>query len=144
MTSYEWKLDERTRFASRRLARLREALQDALAAEKKARKITFQAVAEAIGVNRSVVHRQLMGDENLTVRRLFELAWAIGWDVEFRLKRREIAAGSNQPRQECPAITIAATIATARPRVYGAVSTARGPVSPVSTVQPPTIGLRAA
>lgn len=82
MISYIFDIGERARKVGRFAASVREGLQYALFTEKGRRKLTQQQIASMIGVNRSVINRQVMGTENLTIRRVAELAWAIGWDVE--------------------------------------------------------------
>ena len=63
-------------------------LQRALVAEKAVRRISQQQIANMLGVNRSVVNRQFMGLANMTLRRVAELAWALGWDIAFELRKR--------------------------------------------------------
>ena len=95
MTSYVFDIGEKTRKASRFISHVRSELQRALVEEKTARKLTQQSIAEKISVNRSVVNRQFMGEENLTLRSVAELAWAMGWEPSFFLKKREMAPTNN-------------------------------------------------
>ncbi len=109
MDSYVFDIGERARKISRFVGRVRLELQRALTAEKRARKLSQQTIATMIGVNRSVINRQLMGTENLTIRRVAELAWAMGWEIDFKLRK----AGDSK-KQMMPALTSAAgSIATA-------------------------------
>lgn len=87
MNSYLFDIGGRARKISRFVGRVRGELQRALVEEKKLRKLSQQDIAHNIGVNRSVINRQLMGTENLTIRRVAELAWAMGWDIEFKMNR---------------------------------------------------------
>jgi hypothetical protein len=96
MTSYVFDIGEKDRKASRFIGHVRAELQKALVAEKHERKITQQQIADLIGVNRSVVNRQLMGTENLTLRSVGELAWALGWDAIFEL-RKPASVGNHVP-----------------------------------------------
>lgn len=96
MPSFEYVIDERSRAGSRFLSRVRDELQRALTAEKAQRKLTQQSIADKLGVNRSVVNRQFMGLENLTVRTIGELLWAIGWEPHFEAMKPESAAGANE------------------------------------------------
>jgi plasmid maintenance system antidote protein VapI len=89
MTSFVFDIGEKSRAVSRFIGHVRSELQRALAAEKAERRLTQQAIARAIGVNRSVINRQLIGYENLTLRSVAELAWALGWNPEFSLKKPE-------------------------------------------------------
>jgi transcriptional regulator with XRE-family HTH domain len=40
-------------------------------------------LAEKLGVDKSVVSRQLNGEQNLTLRSIAELAWALDRDIQF-------------------------------------------------------------
>ena len=89
MYSYLFDIGERARKASRFIGHVRSEIQRALIFEKKARKITQQEIANQLGVHRSVVNRQIMGIENLTLRSVADLAWALDWDIEFKLTKPE-------------------------------------------------------
>jgi len=52
-----------------------------------------------LGEHRSVINRQLTGLENLTLRRVAELAWALGWDIVFELRRPKELAEQATPLQ---------------------------------------------
>ena len=64
------------------------AFQRAFVAAKKERKLTQQQIAVMLGVDRSAINRRLLGRENMTQRSLAEMAWAMGYDVEFKLVPR--------------------------------------------------------
>jgi hypothetical protein len=36
---------------------------------------------------RPVINRQLLGKENMTLRSVAELAWALGWEIRFELRK---------------------------------------------------------
>ena len=97
MTSYVFDIGEKARKVSRFIGTVRSELQYALSKEKAARKkFTQQDIATLLGVNRSVINRQLIGTENMTLRRVAELAWALGWDIEFRLRKNNtVSLGNN-------------------------------------------------
>jgi len=95
MNSYVFDIGGKARKASRFIGHVRAELQKALIAEKAARKITQQEIANLLGVNRSVINRQLMGEENITLRRVAELAWALGWEIVFELRKPSAARGKN-------------------------------------------------
>jgi len=95
--SYELKIDPKKRAASRFIGKVRKALISAAIEEKELSGISQKDIAEAIGVHKSAVSRMLKGESNLTLRSVGELAWALGWDPDFSLKRRAAAsAQSNQ------------------------------------------------
>lgn len=108
MPSYEYKIDEQSRVGSRFIGRVKDELQRALVAEKASRKITQQSIADKLGVNRSVVNRQFMGLENMTIRSIAELLWAIGWEPHFEARKVHPHDGENEfelPRVETSANT---------------------------------------
>lgn len=95
MNSYLFDIGGKKRAAARFIGRVRAELQRALISEKATRKLTQQAIAKLIGVNRSVINRQLMGYENMTLRSVAELAWALGWDILFELRKPAFRVISN-------------------------------------------------
>jgi transcriptional regulator with XRE-family HTH domain len=96
MNSFVFDIGNRSRRVSRVLGKLRSDLQNALVAEKKARKLTQQKIAETLNVNRSVINRQLIGKENLTVKSAVELAWAMGWEAKIEVFKPQHSASSNE------------------------------------------------
>ncbi len=95
MTSLVHDIGERPRKVSRFISHVRSELQGALIGEKKVRKLTQQAIAKMLGVNRSVVNRQFVGTENLTLRSVADLAWALGYDIDFKLSKNDVEVGDN-------------------------------------------------
>lgn len=85
MTSYQISLTPAKRTAGRFVAAVRRELQKALAEEHAAHGVTQASLAADLGVNRSVIHRQIVGHENLTVSRIGEIAGALGREVVFAL-----------------------------------------------------------
>lgn len=107
MTSYQFKLDQRRRFVGRRIAAVRRELQKAFIEEKRTRKFTQAELARVLGVNRSVVNRQLMGTANLSVKSLADLAWALGRDFVVGFPKRKVAVGSNaSPIYQVPSLGV--------------------------------------
>jgi hypothetical protein len=94
MNLYLFDIGEKSRRASRFIGQVRAELQKALVLEKASRQITQQQIATMIGVNRSVINRQLMGFENITLRRVAELAWALGWEIVFYLRKPQTQQSS--------------------------------------------------
>jgi transcriptional regulator with XRE-family HTH domain len=70
-------------------------LQKAFLAEKQSNKLTQQEIATRLGVNRSVVNRQLKGEENLTVRSAAAFAWAMGCKLTFHVEKLQRGPGDN-------------------------------------------------
>ncbi|HEY1941422.1 MAG TPA: XRE family transcriptional regulator [Roseiarcus sp.] len=96
MTSFVFDIGETPRKVARAIGHVRSELQKAFAAEKKARKLTQQAIATKRGVNRSVINRQLTGVEDLTYRSIVENALAMGYEPQFSLRKSEIIQGQNE------------------------------------------------
>ena len=94
MPSFEFDIGEQSRIGSRFMSHVRDEIQRALFSEKERRKITQQQIAEKLGTSRAVINRQIMGLENMTLRRVAELLWAIGWEPNFEVSR--IPDGENQ------------------------------------------------
>jgi hypothetical protein len=103
MPSFNFDIGEQARVGARFISDVRDELQRALTIEKSKRKITQQQIAEKLGTSRAVINRQLMGLENLGLRRVAEILWAIGWEPHF--ESRKIPAGENQ----FPAVDLAST-----------------------------------
>jgi hypothetical protein len=93
MPSFEFDIGEQQRVGSRFIADVRDEIQRAVFSEKEAQKISQQQIATKIGTSRSVINRQIMGLENMTLSRVAEILWAIGWYPKF--KAEKIPAGEN-------------------------------------------------
>lgn len=86
--SYELKIDPKDRAAGRFIGTVRKQLITAALDEKRETGITQSAVAAKLGVARSVISRLLRGEANLTLRTVAEIAWALGWEPVFTMRRR--------------------------------------------------------
>jgi transcriptional regulator with XRE-family HTH domain len=95
MSSLVFDIGERRRAASRFMGRVQREVQRAVAAEKKGRKLTQQQIADMLETSKSVINREILGG-NLTLRRLGELAWALGYEIVFEFRKRPVAVGQNQ------------------------------------------------
>jgi hypothetical protein len=90
---------ERRRAASRFMGRVQREVQRVVAAEKQTRKLTQQQIADMLETSKSVINREILGG-NLTLRRLGELAWALGYEIVFEFRKRPEVAGKNhRPEQ---------------------------------------------
>jgi HTH domain len=87
MPSFEFDIGEQARAGSRFIAHVRDEIQRALFSEKGQPKITQQQIADKLGTSRSVINRQIMGLEDMTLRRVAEILWAIGWEPYFGVRR---------------------------------------------------------
>lgn len=95
MTSFRLSLTPSKRAAGRFISKVRRELQKALSEEHARRGLTQSDLARKIGVHRSVIHRQLVGIENLTLGRVGELAAALGREADFALRDPAHRPGSN-------------------------------------------------
>jgi len=78
MTSFQTGLSEHRRAGTRFINDIRRGLQKAYAEENDANGLNQSEIGRRLGIHRSVVHRELKGVENITLRRAGELAWAMG------------------------------------------------------------------
>ena len=83
--SFRITISPKDQVAGRFVSRVRRELQKALAEEAKKRGLSQSDLARAIGVNRSVISRELRGHKDLTLSRVAELAWALGRRPIFEL-----------------------------------------------------------
>jgi hypothetical protein len=95
MSSLVFDIGERRRAASRFMGRVQREVQRAVSAEKQARKLTQQQIADMLETSKSVINREILGG-NLTLRRLGELAWALGYEIVFEFRKRPQVLGQNQ------------------------------------------------
>jgi transcriptional regulator with XRE-family HTH domain len=95
VTSFQFDIGGRARNAGRFIGRVRDELLKALSERKKEGKISQQELASKLEVHRSVINRQLTGEANLTLRSLADLAWAMGMEISFELKKPSVDAGQN-------------------------------------------------
>jgi transcriptional regulator with XRE-family HTH domain len=98
MKSFQIGISPSRRAAGRFISRVRRSLQRALVEEGERSGINQSKVAEAIGVHRSVISRELNGRQDITLGRIAELAWALGREIEFNLIATENDEGSNLPK----------------------------------------------
>jgi len=95
MQSYQISLTSPKRAAGRFIALVRREIQKALAEEHVARGTTQASIASALEVNRSVIHRQIMGFENMTLGTVGEIADVLGRQITFSLVKADIGGGNH-------------------------------------------------
>jgi hypothetical protein len=96
MPSFQITLSPSKRAAGRFVHAVRRGLQKALAEESAKRDLTQSAIANAIGVHRSVINKELRGQKDMTLGRVAELAWALGRKAVLTFPEQVSAAGQNQ------------------------------------------------
>ena len=101
MTSFQFAPTPRKRKVARFIRRVRRELQKAFIEEKTARGLTQAELARTLGINRSLVCRQLAGSANLTLRTIGDYAWALDRDPNFSLDRSAPPVGSNADISTC-------------------------------------------
>lgn len=77
------------------MSRVRRAIQKAFAEEAYTHGLTQSDLARAIGVNRSVISREIRGYKDPSLSRVAELAWALGRRPVFTLEEPVVKQGSN-------------------------------------------------
>ena len=90
-------ISPKERVAGRFISRVRRVIQRALAEEAQKNGLSQSEIARRIGVNRSVISREINGLSDLGLTRVAELAWAMGRKPTFDLLEQTPPPGSNQP-----------------------------------------------
>jgi transcriptional regulator with XRE-family HTH domain len=108
MSSFQITITPSERAAGRFVSRVRRAIQKALAEETQKNGITQSDIARAIGVNRSVISREIRGHKDITLSRVGELAWALGRVPMLELMERSVdnfgqGAIASPPKAAIPA-----------------------------------------
>jgi len=93
--SFQVSITPSQRAAGRFVARVRRLIQKALAEETQKNGVTQSDLARAIGVNRSVISREIRGHKDITLSRVGELAWALGRKPSLELLEPSRAVESN-------------------------------------------------
>jgi transcriptional regulator with XRE-family HTH domain len=97
VTCFHFDIGSRARHAGRFIGRVKGELLRALAEKKAKAGFPQQSLAEKLGIERSLINRQLSGETNLSLRSLADLAWAMDMEISFELKKPMARAGQNQP-----------------------------------------------
>src|SRR3546814_4037359 len=97
--SFQIVIPNHRRAATRFIGKVRRTLQVALANSPGIRRTDL---ADGIGVHRSVITRQLNGKKDMSLGRVAELAWAMGYEQEFILSRSTPQNESNRELEADP------------------------------------------
>jgi len=97
MSSFQTAVTPSRRAGNRFISAVRRTLQKAFAEEASKRGLTQAEIARRLGVNRSVITRELRGVENLTLRSVAELAHGMGRRAELVLTEPSLQVGANAP-----------------------------------------------
>lgn len=93
--SFLMRIDPRRQAAAVFISGVRDELMRALLIARRRDGATQSSIAEKLDVHRSVINRELSGQSNLTLRRVAELAWAVGFRPDFRLVDERDEDGCN-------------------------------------------------
>jgi transcriptional regulator with XRE-family HTH domain len=107
--SFQITLTPSRRSASRFIGQVRRSLQKALADRPD---LTQSDLATELGVNRSVISRQMRGAKDMSLGRVAEIATILGYEPDFVLHPIAAAPGQNVPAQLAQAPTVTKTAAT--------------------------------
>lgn len=103
--SYQIRISDRSRKAGRFITRVHREIQKAFAEVSSSTGMTQRELAEKVGVDRSTMNKRLLGEANLTLRTVAELAWALDRDIDFKLHSRRKAVGRNYTQHAMTAST---------------------------------------
>ncbi len=90
--SFQIAIPQSRRAAARFVGKVRRTIVEALADSSDIKRTD---IADAIGVHRSVITRQLNGRKDISLSRVAELAWAMGLEPVLVLKPLQGKPGSN-------------------------------------------------
>ncbi|WP_157799408.1 helix-turn-helix domain-containing protein [Qipengyuania seohaensis] len=100
--SFQISVTPKRRAAARFVTDVRRKLLQALADEPA---ISQSDLARALDVNRSVISKQLAGRDKMSLSRVAELAWALGYEPEFQLSKDAPDTSANWGREVVTAST---------------------------------------
>ena len=89
--SFRMQISARSRTAGRFISAVHREIQRAFARSE----MTQQELATRLEVNRATVNKRLLGEENLTLRSIADLGWAMGLEPHFELRSPPAGAWRN-------------------------------------------------
>lgn len=89
--SFQFDLDPKEIAAAELVGSVGRQLQQALAARKAQSKLTQQEIANRLGIDRARVNKCFSGYNNLTLKTLAELAWAMDASIHVEIRLNEAA-----------------------------------------------------
>ncbi len=98
--SFQIAIPQNRRAAARFVGKVRRALQEALSDNPDVKRTD---IADTLGVHRSVITRQLNGKKDMSLGRVAELAWAMGYSPKLVLEPINSGEPSNFPKLPIPA-----------------------------------------
>jgi transcriptional regulator with XRE-family HTH domain len=125
MASFRLSIKPNRRAAARFVGRVRSKLQEAVVVDRERIGITQTKIADAIGVHRSVISRELNGRQDITLGRVAELAWAMGREIVFDVRVPEVEVGQNVPRPSAGALPLQQDASKGYPSMGGTATNSR-------------------
>ena len=95
MTSFRLSVTPHRRAAARFIDNVHRRLLKAYADSPD---VTQTAIANTLGVHRSVINRQMRGRKDMSLGRVAELAHLLGYEAEFEMTKPNLPDGSNAPQ----------------------------------------------
>lgn len=96
MPSYQISLSPNRRAGARFVGRTLHMLQKAYADEKISSGVKQTDIARNLGVHRSIVNRELRGHRDISIFRIGEYAWALGYNIHIEFLKYSKSADSNK------------------------------------------------
>ena len=96
MTSFQLSVTPHRRAAARFVDKVHRRLRKAYADSPD---VTQTSIANALGVHRSVINRQMRGRKDMSLGRVAELAHLLGYEAGFELIKPNLPDGSNAPHE---------------------------------------------
>lgn len=112
--SFKLTLSLKDRATGRFMSRVHRALAKVVAEAKAEKGLSQQQIAEAMGVDKSVVSRILNGESNLTLKTIGDISWALGIKPEFTFKANEMVTS---PQANHGTIKSVVTVRNEVPRI---------------------------
>lgn len=100
MASLRTLVSPNRRAAARLIGQTRRRLQQGLVARPNLKRTK---IADALGVHRSVITKHFNGTQDMTLGRVAELAWALGYEPELVLHDLDMPSTRNEAPANCPA-----------------------------------------
>jgi len=118
--SFKLKISSKDRATGRFMSRVHRALAKVVAETKLEKGLTQQQIADAMGVDKSVVSRILNGESNLTLKTIGDITWALGIKPEVTFKSIAVEASRTVNHVAMPAV-VAAQSKLSRPETRQSV-----------------------
>ncbi|MDO6967099.1 helix-turn-helix domain-containing protein [Rhizobium alvei] len=103
--SFQFDLDPKDEAAAEFIGAIGHRLQELLVERKALDNLTQQEIANRLGVDRARVNKCFSGYNNLTLRSLAELVWALDAEIKVEMHLAEEPRGANYSLKSAPETT---------------------------------------